>query len=252
MKRTAVLLTLAALAALSLPRPARAEPFTGNYVGWRYNWSTYQYEKVITVAETVLVPVVVPSATLVNLQPTTSPPPVTLSPAALSAAERKHKEAEQRATLAVQKERDQILRELAALRQMLVRGAPQKAPATAAQRAPLRDLPPPVPGLAAEEAPPAPQPPSPPAAPLGQNTTAILGRAAAVLKGRCAECHTGAASRGDAQLFNDLGEFELRGTTADDIWQQIKKGRMPKGPEKLAADERAAVEAWAKSAAPNE
>jgi mono/diheme cytochrome c family protein len=132
-----------------------------------YSYPSTYYQKVY-VAESVLVPVVVPSALLVNLSPTASPPPVTIAPAALTEA--------QGQTAAVLARMEAMERKLDQLLAPQMPRADQAVPAGAlALQAPSRPT---------------------------------LAEAAAVAKMACAQCHTGPSARAGVRLFNDKGEYE--------------------------------------------
>ena len=163
---------------------------------------TYSYPetvyKTVYVAESVLVPVVVPSALLVNLAPATVPPPVTIAPQALVDAQNVNTAMLQRME-ALERKLDQLL-------------TPQMPRADAAAVVPAKPT---------------------------------IAQAAGVLKQHCAQCHTGDQARGDVRLFDASGAYHPA-VPASVILAAVRGDRMPKGPVKLSAQEKALLEAWAK------
>jgi hypothetical protein len=211
--------------------PAYHEPYSGHRDGYRYDHEHHEYVKIF-VATPLVVPVAVPSTAFINLSPPSSPPTATFSPSFVQERERQAAAAKDELTRRL----DRIERALTAQAQSRARVADDDGDLPPAandgggrvgRSAPKRERP--------DESGQPNQPPPFDAAAVG------------ILQARCAQCHTGTASRGDVQIFNDAGGFELAGATRGDLWKQIKRDAMPRGPVKCTADEKRVIQAWSES-----
>lgn len=148
------------------------------------------------VAETVLVPVVVPSVLLMNLSSALLPPPVTIAPQALLEAQGTNGAMLQRME-ALERKLDLLLQQ----------PMTQAAPAASARP--------------------------------------TIQQVAGTLKMHCAQCHSGANSRAEVQLFNDQGAYQPNVPPAV-ILAAVRGDRMPKGPNKLPREQKDLIEVWVK------
>lgn len=166
----------------------------GSPVRYRTYYPAVQQK--VYIAESVLVPVIVPSTLLINLATQAMPPPVTIAPQLF---------------LEAQQHQGLTLSRLEALERKLDQLLGQQGVSAA---------------------------PVVPAKPT-------LVQAASVLRANCAQCHTGSAGRGEISLFNDQGEYRPN-VPPSVIMAAIRSDRMPQGPNKLAPEHRALLEAWSK------
>lgn len=193
---------LAATICLAVAVVADAQSYGryGTYGGSGHHYP-YAHAHKIVVAETLVVPVVVPGTAFINVAAPAYPAAVTISPSLFQQTQQQA----QTKDAALQKRLDALDAKLNLL----------LAPAQQADRAgpPKLRLPP-------------------------QSAQKVsLQQVAAIFDQHCASCHTGANSEKGVAIFNDRGEYEPS-VSVNRLIDAALDGRMPKGPNKVGEDQK--------------
>lgn len=198
-----------------LPKASAYEPYAGVRKGYAYNHAKGEYVKLHNY-EQIIIAQPYPSTLIVNVSPQSSPPTATVSAHAYA-----EEQARTQKLLAEQAKRQfaesDLAKEFAALRAEVqkLRGGRASAPL---------NLPPPIPGAAR------PQAPARPHRDLNVPTPKQhvgLAQVVGILRQHCADCHTGVKARGGVAIFNQAGEYELKGSTPKGLYTSAARDDDP-------------------------